>query len=81
MKKIKGVRITGIAWDVDDEDMDEDGVLLDGQNLPDSLDIENLESVFGKDWTAQELLEDGITDYLTNNYGYCVYGIDNVEFF
>lgn len=81
MNKIKGIRIIGISWDIDDEDMDEDGVLLDGENLPDSLEIEDAQSVFGKDCTKDDLLDYAIADYLSNTYGYCVYGIDNVEFF
>ena len=81
MSKIKGIRIIGISWDIDDEDMDEDGVLLDGENLPDSLEIEDAQGIFGKDCTKDDLLDYAIVDYLTNTYGYCVYGIDKVEFF
>ena len=81
MSKIKGIRIIGISWDIDDEDMDEDGVLLDGENLPDSLEIEDAQGVFGKECTKDDLLDYAIVDYLTNTYGYCVYGIDKVEFF
>ena len=81
MSKIKGIRIIGISWDIDDEDMDEDGVLLDGENLPDSLEIEDAQGVFGKECTKDDLLDYAIVDYLSNTYGYCVYGIDKVEFF
>ena len=80
MSKAKGVHIMGIAWDFYDEDMDEDGVLLNGI-APDNVTIENLDETFGENWDMDDLLYTGLADYLSNTYGYCVYEIGRVEFF
>lgn len=75
------VNVSGIKWDLDDVDEECD--------LPESIDDFEVEIDFNVDpyetWredggeTGYDIMTEALVEQLSNEYGFCIEGIDNVK--
>lgn len=63
--------VKNIKWDTEDngEVIDQDDL-----QLPEETVIENLEDIFDEE--IGEVTEEDVVDYLSDTYGYCIFGCD-----
>lgn len=71
------VKVTGINWDVDKDDFDTETEYEAAiASLPEDVTIPF--SKLFRDYDPSD--EDSIADYLSDEYGYCINGIESVDF-
>ena len=72
-------KVTGIEWDVDEEELKEDGSEVSELNLPEDTVIELNDSWYDFDDMSEDEIGDAIVDRLSDVYGWLICGINGWE--
>ena len=72
-------KVTGIEWDVDEEELKEDGIEVSELNLPEETVIELNDDWYDFDDMGEDEIGDAIVDRLSDVYGWLICGISGWE--